>query len=92
MAGDVDKVDRIKAESEDFNLNDVLPSVVSVERYKRGTKGAKLVRKNAIEAGVKEYLIAKKDDLARSLQPELKELQVPEAKRSKKEKPNEAAP
>lgn len=93
-AGDIAAVDRVKAERDAFNLADNLPSVVSTAHYKQGIIKAKLALKTAIQTGVKEYLAAKQDDLAKALQPELDELQeatAPPPKKVKAEK-NEPQP
>jgi hypothetical protein len=91
-AGDVAAVDRIKAEREAFNLADDLPLVVSTARYKQGIVKAKSALKTAVQTGVKEYLAAKQDDLAKALQPELEELQVATAPPPKKVKAQKNEP
>jgi hypothetical protein len=91
-SGSLNLVKRIKEESEHFHLSGVLPSVVPTARYTQGVKKAKGDLKQAIQAAVKEYLIAKKDDLASELEPELDELKKELSQEASKPKPVKGKP
>ncbi len=58
-AGKVQLVEQIKKDREAFEKDEVLPTSVSVEPYKRGVKAAKAKLKTALESAVREYLQAR---------------------------------
>ncbi len=92
-SGKVQLVEQIKKECEAFELNDALPSVVPTESYKRGVKAAKAKLKTALETAVREYLQAKKDTEAATLNVELEEVKrETAAPASTKDKNAEKAP
>lgn len=86
-AGNVKQVQLIKDETEAFDLSDTLPKIVPTDRYTRGIKKAKTELKSALQTAIKEYLIAKQDDAAEALQPEVEEIQAALADNTKRPKP-----
>ena len=91
--GKVQLVEQIKKERESFELNDTLPTVVPTDIYKRGVKSAKTKLKTALDIAVREYLQAKMDTEAATLNAELEELKSETAALpSAKEKNAEKAP
>ncbi len=90
-SGKVQIVEQVKKEREAFESNDILPTVVPTETYKRGIKLAKTKLKTAIETAVREHLQAKNDAAAKALNVELEELKK-ETAPPPKNKDKEVAP
>lgn len=73
-AGDKKLVDQVLAEQEKFESDGTLPKVVSTTEYQRQARQIFRTVEIAYKQAIKEYLVAKKDDVADALGKELEDL------------------